>query len=321
LSCPKIISFEVDHPNIIKGSKATLKWNVTNAENVSIDGIREENHTGSRVVTPNSTIVYTLNASNGTNFVISETLVNVRNKFPEIEDFTASPSSIVRGTGSMLSWNTTGADRVSINPDIGEVASCGSRRVTVERDTRYILMAGNASGEVTKIAPVSVTNIAYDFVARAPYAEWHAEINGEYGIEEYGIRFNGSETGTHGYAKYGDNAHSILKIGPRREGKIIGDFTGNMMKSGYFIDPRDTLNFWAELSDWTSLLSNVIITPMLGANSLGSYDIYSISRETRDQISLKDNAARNPGFYLIVDCNGHDWGDDINIKEMKIIRE
>ncbi|MCX6677520.1 MAG: hypothetical protein NTU95_06200 [Methanothrix sp.] len=320
LSCPKIISFEVDHPNIIKSSKATLKWNVTNAENVSIDGIREENHTGSRVVTPNSTIVYTLNASNGTNFAISETLVNVRNKFPEIEDFTASPSSIVRGTGSMLSWNTTGADRVSINPDIGEVASCGSRRVTVERDTRYILMAGNASGEVTKIAPVNVTNIAYDFVARAPYAEWHAEIDGQ----EYRVKFPSPVTSTNGYARYFDDTHSILEIGPRRGGKIIGDFTGDMTNSGYFIDPRDTLNFSAELSDWTSLLTNVIITPMLGANSLGSYNIYAPSldlRETKDQISLRDDAHRNRGIYLIVDCNGYDWGDNININEMKIVRE
>ncbi|MCX6674780.1 MAG: hypothetical protein NTY37_13495 [Methanothrix sp.] len=103
-----------------------------------------------------------------------------------------------------------------------------------------------------------------------------------------------------------------------------------MMNMGYSIDSRDTLNFWAELSDWTSLLSNIIITPMLGANSLGSYNLYVSksldSQSVRDQISLSKadelrKAGENPGIFLIVDCNGRDWGDDINIKEMKIVRE
>ncbi|MCX6674781.1 MAG: hypothetical protein NTY37_13500 [Methanothrix sp.] len=124
LSCPSINGFEVDRPDIIKGSKTELSWDVTNAENVSIDGIEEANHTGSREVSPNSTIVYTLNATNGTNFAISEKLVNVRNKFPEIKDFTASPSSIVRGT--VTSWpgrhmqngmqKSTARNMVSISP-------------------------------------------------------------------------------------------------------------------------------------------------------------------------------------------------------------
>jgi hypothetical protein len=321
LSCPKIISFEVDRHDIIKGSKATLKWNVTNAENISIDDwIEGKNLTGTKEVSPNSTIIYTLNATNGTNFAISEILVNVGIKYPIIKDFTASRSLIVRGTESILSWNTTGANRIFIDPDIGEVAGSGSKKVAVERNTSYIITASNASGDVTKMTTVNVTNIAYDFVARAPYAEWHAEIDGQ----TYGFRFPKPETTTFGYGKWVDIAQSILKIGPRKGGRIIGDFTGDMMSSGYFIDPRDTLNFSAELSDWTSLLTNVIITPMLGANSLGSYNIDALSintRETRDLIPLSEYEGRNPGFYLIVDCNGRDWGDNININEMKIVRE
>jgi len=320
LSCPKIVSFEVDRPDIVKGSNATLRWNVTNANNVTIDNeIGEVPLEGYRDVSPYSSVIYTLNATNGTNFAISEKILNVETKFPEIIDFTASPGSIVRGTESSLSWNVTGADRIFIDHDIGEAASSGSQKVAVERDTDYIITAGNASGNVTKIATVSVTNIAYDFVARAPYAEWHAEIDGQ----TYGFEFPRPESSTNGYAKWSDIAHSILKIGPRRGGRIIGDFTGDMMNSGYFIDPRDTLNFSIGLSDWTAVSTNVIITPMLGANSLGSYNLDALSldkRDTKDLISLSEYAGRNPGFYLIVDCNGRDWGDNININEMKIVR-
>ncbi|OPY49086.1 MAG: hypothetical protein A4E49_03261 [Methanosaeta sp. PtaU1.Bin112] len=320
LSCPKIVRFEVDRPDIVKGSNATLRWNVTNANNVTIDNeIGEVPLEGNRDVSPYSSVIYTLNASNGTNFAISEKTVNVGTKFPEIIDFTASPGSIVRGTESVLSWNVTGADRISIDHDIGEVASNGSKKVVVERNTTYIITAGNASGNVTKIAPVNVTNIAYDFVARARYADWHAEIDGQ----TYGFEFGRSEASTNGYAKWSDIANSILKIGPRRGGKIIGDFTADIMNSGYFIDPRDTLNFSIGLSDWTAVSTNVIITPMLGANSLGSYNLDALSldrRDTRDLISLSEYAGRNQGFYLIVDCNGRDWGDNININEMKIVR-
>jgi hypothetical protein len=96
-----------------------------------------------------------------------------------------------------------------------------------------------------------------------------------------------------------------------------------MMNSGYFIDPRDTLNFSIGLSDWTAVSTNVIITPMLGANSLGSYNLDALSldrRDDKDLISLSEYAGRNPSIYLIVDCNGYDWQDNININEMKIVR-
>lgn len=325
LSCPSIEYFEVDMPDIIKGSNATLSWNVTNAANISLDnGIGEADLLGSIQVSPDSSIIYRLNATNGTNFETSEIIINVSTKLPDVVDFAANPSMVVKGTNSTLSWNVTGADFVSIDPNIGKVTGNGTQDVIMEDSTTYILTAGNASGNVTETATVNVDNIAYDFIARAPYADWHAEIDGE----EYGFKFPVQEAERHGYAKYGNTENSILKIGPRSEGRIIGDFTKDMIEMGYFIDPRDKLSFWADLSDsdifsaWDlNPLSDVIVNPMLGSSSLRSYGIHSYQRSVTEHISLEENAGEMPRFYLVVDCNGRDYGDDIFVKEMRIIRE
>jgi hypothetical protein len=160
LSCPKIVSFEVDRSDIVMGSNATLRWNVTNANNVTIDNeIGEVPLEGYRDVSPYSSVIYTLNATNGTNFVVSQKIVIVGTKLPEIIDFTASPGSIVQGTESSFSWNVTGADDISVYPDIGEVISNDRKNVIVEENATYILTAHNASGNITKIATVNVTNM------------------------------------------------------------------------------------------------------------------------------------------------------------------
>src|ERR1017187_8515170 len=75
---------------------------------------------------------------------------------PVIPSFTASPSSIVSGNSSTLSWITAGATTVSIAPGIGDVAPSGSATVTPSATTVYTLTATNASGTVTAQATVTV---------------------------------------------------------------------------------------------------------------------------------------------------------------------
>ena len=101
-----------------------------------------------------------------------------------------------------------------------------------------------------------------------------------------------------------------------------------MVDMGYFIDPRDKLSFWADLSDsdifsaWDlNPLSDVIVNPMLGSDSLRSYGIHSYQRSVNERIPLEENAGEMPRFCLVLDCNGRDYGDDIFVKEMRIIRE
>jgi hypothetical protein len=321
LSCPSIDYFEVDTPDIIKGSNATLSWNVTNAENASLDnGIGEVDHQGSMQVSPDSSVIYKLNATNGTNSVTSEKIVNVSVKFPEIIDFAAIPSTVVRGTNSTLSWNVTGADFVSIDPNIGKIAVAAndSQNVIVEESMTYILTAGNASGNVTETETISVNNIAYDFVARAPYARWYSEKDGY----QQDLKFPGAERSEYGFAKYDDESHSILKIGPPEEGFIIGDYTEDMRAMGYFIDSRDVIDFQAELG-W-SPLGDIIIGPKLGVVTLDNYNLFNylpFRGSVQTLIPLREYASNQPVFSIKLDANGGNSGDHTYIKEMRISRD
>lgn len=319
LSCPSIEYFEVDIPDIIKGSNATLSWNVTNAENVSLDnGIGKVDHLGSIQVSPDSSVIYTLNATNGTNFVISEKIVNVSVKFPEIIDFAASPITVVRGTNSTLSWNVIGADFVSIDPNIGRVTGNNSQNVIVEENTTYILTAGNASGNVTETETISVNDVAYDFVARAPYARWYSEKDGY----QTDLKFPGAETSTFGFAKYDDASHSSLKMGPPDEGTIIGDYTDDMRAMGYFIDSRDMFSFQAELG-WNPA-GDITIGSKLGVVPLDNYNLFNylpFRGSVQAIIPLREYAGNQPVFSIRLDANGGSYGDHTYIKEMRITRD
>jgi ABC-type transport system substrate-binding protein len=78
--------------------------------------------------------------------------------------FAVEPSSFVRGgVGTVrLTWDTQGADTVTIEPGMGPVGLAGSRDITAPSDdTTYILVARNAAGGETRrearvdvIAPV-----------------------------------------------------------------------------------------------------------------------------------------------------------------------
>lgn len=80
-----------------------------------------------------------------------------KGQLPVINSFDASPLSISAGGSSTLSWNVSGATKISIDPDIGSVALTGRRMVSPSTTTVYTLTAGNAAGNVTATAQVVVT--------------------------------------------------------------------------------------------------------------------------------------------------------------------
>ena len=168
------------------------------------------------------------------------------------------------------------------------------------------------------MATISVDDTAYDFVARAEYADWYAEINNErHELPDFPI----SETSIYGYAQWGDDAQTVLKIGPRDGGKIIGDYTNDMVNVGYFIDPRDTLSILADASDPWNPMTDVIIEPMLGTSQISPpYNVRFRSPPIDEATSLEDYVGDRPRFFLVVDCNGMDYGDDIKINDLMIVR-
>ncbi len=74
---------------------------------------------------------------------------------PEVSLF-ADPSTIMVGEPTTLTWNTTNAETVSIDPGIGTVSPNGSLLVSPEQTTTYTLTAQNQTGTASESTTVNV---------------------------------------------------------------------------------------------------------------------------------------------------------------------
>lgn len=163
---PVINSF-IASPSIISpGGSSTLSWTVTGATTVSIDqGVGYVTFTmGSKNVSPVTTTIYRLTASNATGSRSATTQVTVTGGsspasagLPVIDYFTASPSVINRGGSTTLSWIVENSTSVRIDNGVGSVASSGNTVTYPDSSTTYTLTAGNAVGWVTQTVKVTVT--------------------------------------------------------------------------------------------------------------------------------------------------------------------
>ncbi len=148
---PVVANFAISPSVITAGQPATLTWRVTGASSVSIDhGVGIVPASGSRVVYPNVTTVYTLTASGIASSVIATASVNVQQSTSNpvgdpVIDFTAR---YLGGLSWQLDWHVVNATRIVIEPDIGQVQPTGSKTVTVPpgQSRMYRLTATNSWG-------------------------------------------------------------------------------------------------------------------------------------------------------------------------------
>jgi PKD repeat protein len=149
------ISFSATPTDIVAGSSSTLAWTVTNATTVSIDnGVGNVSANGSTSVSPGATTLYTITAvgPGGTSF--AQVTVNVV-EVPRIT-FTATPSTIVAGGTSTLSWTVTGVNSATIDHGVGTVFALGSTSVSPTQTTVYKLTATNVAGTASATATVTI---------------------------------------------------------------------------------------------------------------------------------------------------------------------
>ena len=158
LNPPTVKSFNVNPPSITQGQTATLQWDVSGAESVSINqGIGATSSVGTKSVAPSTSTTYTLSATNAAGSTTSSAKVMVTPKsLPVITDFTANPGSITAGQSSTLQWNVTGATSVTIDQGIGNVSSTGTLSITPVKNITYNLVAVNSVGSTTATATVTV---------------------------------------------------------------------------------------------------------------------------------------------------------------------
>jgi len=147
------------------GGNVTLTWNTTNATGVSISpSVGVVTLDGTRLVPVTATTVFTLTAQNTAGNVSCTASVTVS---PVVNptgitcaanvSFSASPTSIIRGNSSTLTWSTTGITAVSLNNGITSTGLSGSVSVSPNDSTTYILSATSGTSTVTCPITVSVT--------------------------------------------------------------------------------------------------------------------------------------------------------------------
>jgi len=75
---------------------------------------------------------------------------------PVINSFQARPELVSEGIPMTLSWNVSGATSVTIQPNIGEVPSIGSKQLSPDNTTTYILIATNSTDSKTAMVTATV---------------------------------------------------------------------------------------------------------------------------------------------------------------------
>src|SRR5215472_5075448 len=68
----------------------------------------------------------------------------------------ANPTTVNKGESSTLTWNSTDATQLSIDPGVGTVTAEGSTKVTPSDSTTYTITANGPGGSATATAAVSV---------------------------------------------------------------------------------------------------------------------------------------------------------------------
>jgi hypothetical protein len=153
-----VCTLDANPMTITNGQPSTLTWTSQNAASVSINDVNKDLN-GSMVVSPSQTTIYTMKVvgTNGQIITCPKTITVT----PVVvglscDSFAASPSRLGVGGGTTrLTWNTTGANTVSIS-DIGTVEVDGYRDYNTSSSKTFTLTASNGQNTVQCQTSVSV---------------------------------------------------------------------------------------------------------------------------------------------------------------------
>ncbi|MBI2678991.1 MAG: hypothetical protein HYX28_09440 [Candidatus Koribacter versatilis] len=158
---PATIAATADKTTVTAGDLATLSWNSTNADTVSvspdieIEGADRFPLSGNVTVSPSATTTYTFTATNSLGSVQSAVTITV-NQVPPSITLSADKSSILPGDSATLSWTSEHADTITIDQGVGSVtAPSGTQSVTPGATTTYTATATGAGGTATSSVTIT----------------------------------------------------------------------------------------------------------------------------------------------------------------------
>ncbi len=158
-----ILEFSATPDTLISGQSSQLRWNVKGATSISISptvggGLLPQ---GTKTVSPTATTTYTLTATAAgvpTQTATVTISIGAQVGNPQIIRFQATPTNIISGESSTLSWTTSGATNVTISGVSGNLPASGSVVVSPTQTTTYTLTATANGVSVTEPVVVTVGN-------------------------------------------------------------------------------------------------------------------------------------------------------------------
>ena len=139
------------------GGSATLTWSATHATICESDGWTTETTTsGSEVVSPTTTTTYGHTCTGPGGSVTDSVTVTVSHDRPGVT-FTASPTSIVSGGSSTLTWTSSNATSCASDGWTSSTATSGTTVVSPASTKTYGLTCTGQGGSTTRSATVTVS--------------------------------------------------------------------------------------------------------------------------------------------------------------------
>jgi len=141
------------------GGTTTFNWTSSNATSASIDhSVGSVSVNGSTTASVTTTTTYTLTVTNITGSTQASVTVTVSPPIPSITSFTALPSTLPFGGGTVtLTWTTSNITSVTIDNGVGSVATNGNTTKAITTSTTFNLTATGPGGTVFASASVTVS--------------------------------------------------------------------------------------------------------------------------------------------------------------------
>jgi RHS repeat-associated protein len=145
---PPEVTFQAVPHAISLGATSTLQWTTTCADLITIDqGIGDVVSSGSLQVAPERTTTYTITVNGPGGSATASVTIDVEDQFAQTTvTIGTSPSTIPKGSTSILSWVSKNAESIHIDNGIGTVPVEGILEVSPEHTTTYTITAIGANG-------------------------------------------------------------------------------------------------------------------------------------------------------------------------------
>jgi serine/threonine protein kinase len=168
---PVIVKFKPGKEKIEKGKETFIEWEVTNAKRIFLNGkdVTDSTGKGKILVTPDETTEYILEVHSFKSRKKISQARKVKVFSPvKLKHFSSDRPFTIESKPVILSWDAVYADKVMIEPGIGDVSGLSEKQVFPTKSTTYILTVSNELYK-ERSQPVEVKVLPLPKLSSVPY--------------------------------------------------------------------------------------------------------------------------------------------------------